>query len=546
LNMLVDEDSGNMDTTGLFVPDCRSTLVSADRCVWPDNVALANRIESHLRSNELRLCTPVVPIELARRLNIPRLSDVVREETYGSLQDDPAFDVQQRRLQQLIKSKAFGRAICGIVESERRHAMLYRKRPSRSMTPVARDLPSACRVLKIRCVRKIATRLYLRHVNERRRAQKDRLIGTDESSTHFLDRANRTIYLVLDLLPADVLLEWTIAGLMNTALGSPIDDISKLAAILRCKSEKHVGGVLRALGIVDRVGSEDDGSSDETEDADAKSVVLLHLKRGDPGARLIESDRSLVRLTPMRIFTKGEIVAWSSSKAPGENLRYGVVVSTRDADDSRIRSVQVRCDPRNIRWIPTTEIYSFLGASSSSSGATTRRQRQWDGKSSENRRMRVIEMNEESSERLDVASPSVSISKNSTADESGVPDVHAPSGPLKPTLLLDAVDEILGRAGMSLNMERADLIRNHLTVKSKLENANAALVKARASIDTLRREREEQRSRRICQICLTNEIECVLVPCGHTMCKACARSLRKRECPFDRRPIQSYVAFFTG
>ena len=83
--------------------------------------------------------------------------------------------------------------------------------------------------------------------------------------------------------------------------------------------------------------------------------------------------------------------------------------------------------------------------------------------------------------------------------------------------IMSAVDDILKRAGLSLESEKRELIRGHLELKTKLEKTSDELVKKTNALDELRREREEEKKKKICPICLTNNVNRVLVPCGHQL-----------------------------
>jgi sacsin len=48
-----------------------------------------------------------------------------------------------------------------------------------------------------------------------------------------------------------------------------------------------------------------------------------------------------------------------------------------------------------------------------------------------------------------------------------------------------------------------------------------------------------------CQICLINQVNVCLVPCGHTICEGCERQMHSNKCPFCRRGIQQRTKFFS-
>lgn len=47
-----------------------------------------------------------------------------------------------------------------------------------------------------------------------------------------------------------------------------------------------------------------------------------------------------------------------------------------------------------------------------------------------------------------------------------------------------------------------------------------------------------------CQICVSNDVTHVLIPCGHCICGVCSLSLRGNKCPFCRREISQKVHFY--
>jgi RNA polymerase sigma factor (sigma-70 family) len=47
-----------------------------------------------------------------------------------------------------------------------------------------------------------------------------------------------------------------------------------------------------------------------------------------------------------------------------------------------------------------------------------------------------------------------------------------------------------------------------------------------------------------CPICFAQDVDSVLVPCGHTICATCARSLPQPRCPFDRKQVTALLPFY--
>jgi hypothetical protein len=65
------------------------------------------------------------------------------------------------------------------------------------------------------------------------------------------------------------------------------------------------------------------------------------------------------------------------------------------------------------------------------------------------------------------------------------------------------------------------------------------LVKAKESL-------ESAASAYKCQICLTDDITHVLVPCGHTFCGTCVNQLQRNKCAMCRANIDKKIKFFVS
>ena len=47
-----------------------------------------------------------------------------------------------------------------------------------------------------------------------------------------------------------------------------------------------------------------------------------------------------------------------------------------------------------------------------------------------------------------------------------------------------------------------------------------------------------------CQLCFTNEVNRLFVPCGHLVCDDCGDQLRNRKCPFCRNTFSNICPFY--
>ncbi len=62
----------------------------------------------------------------------------------------------------------------------------------------------------------------------------------------------------------------------------------------------------------------------------------------------------------------------------------------------------------------------------------------------------------------------------------------------------------------------------------------------------LRQTLEQQLESFKCSICLSNNVDHVLVPCGHTFCEQCANHLQHNKCHYCRTMVQKKVKMFIG
>ena len=71
----------------------------------------------------------------------------------------------------------------------------------------------------------------------------------------------------------------------------------------------------------------------------------------------------------------------------------------------------------------------------------------------------------------------------------------------------------------------------------------AALSEARAENARLLAEAETRRTSLQCPICCANDVDAVLSPCGHALCRECAARVG-HQCPFDRAAVRAVVKLF--
>ena len=464
----------------IYVPDAKSILVERDRVVYVDDFSLAKRVEHF----SLCFASPSLNRTQCKFLGVKKLSDVVHEEIESMSEDNIAESLKtlEREMESTMRSKAFACTVASLIRYESHGS----HNSTTTMMTTVRSETSIVDTLskwKLRFVSKIRTRLLLRGTKE---------VARDNTSTSFLERKSQTIFVKTKSVH---LTDLVVARLVNRVLGSPLRDVSSIAALMRTQTIDD--DVLGLFGI------------------DMGKVESL--SRGVPGEILLKSDESMLRLTPLRNFRNGEVVAWEDDDV----LRYGVVQKL-DTDSNTGLSrvcVCIRSDSNSTKTFTSSEIYSFVDRG--------RGDKKMVGKDKKKRRSMLVSIDDD-----DVLT---STKDDEEEEESNSRKVVPIPG------IMNAVDDILKRAGLSLESEKRELIRGHLDLKDKLAKTSDELAKKSNALDELQREREEEKKKKICPICLGNNVNCVLVPCGHQLCSECLGSLRQKTCPFDRRPIQLHV-----
>lgn len=119
----------------------------------------------------------------------------------------------------------------------------------------------------------------------------------------------------------------------------------------------------------------------------------------------------------------------------------------------------------------------------------------------------------------------------------------------------DAVEGLIGRY-TELEKEIGP-IKNKINeeLAKKVATKNAELEKITNKLNSLRKVivvgldeivKPEDAQKKMCPICFENEVNTVLVPCGHTYCKGCSENDRSRnaKCPQCRSLINARIKLF--
>ncbi len=97
---------------------------------------------------------------------------------------------------------------------------------------------------------------------------------------------------------------------------------------------------------------------------------------------------------------------------------------------------------------------------------------------------------------------------------------------------------------MSLTDEQSRLMTESAHLRAVAAAREASLREAEAKVAALQGTVTGFKESFQCNICMSNDCDTVLVPCGHTLCGECAGRLRDSRCPFDRQRFTTHCKFF--
>jgi hypothetical protein len=289
--------------------------------------------------------------------------------------------------------------------------------------------------------------------------------------------------------------------------------------------------------------------------------------RGVPGERLLECDVAKVELVPNAMFRAGDIVAFSagpeatavaaekedSSEAAhgagfAATLRYGKVVSA-SAPEAVLQMSRIQVKTSNApsdsshRWLLSTEVYSFKSARL---GSVPEKPAVQTGANAAhlNPLLRLMKAANKLSGDSNTGSSASTNPTNDSAVKSASSSADQDGGSMAGVDVSDALISLMARAGIPVSMEKQEFMSRIL----ELERQNRAL-----EAETAQAKSESQESKRVvsrlqtsflCEICSTNPVDTVMVPCGHTICKTCVGQLARQKCPFCRADLRSKVKFY--
>jgi hypothetical protein len=491
------------------LPTAISTLEPAASLFFNDAPWILERIDS----SSMRATHTLLPLHLASRFGVPKLSEVVVESADQTFEPTAVSCADAERWTRLLSSPDFAD---GVARVGRNHGVIL-------------EVPEVCRLLspyQVRVVESIRTRFT--HTSGRDVTQQG------HGSQVFVDTAESVIYLAD--WPEYVRGEDLLAQAVSYALKQPT--VFPLGPLLRCADGSSIAPLLDALHIADTAGEG---------------------RRGVAGTPVLPVDQELLQLRPLREYHHGEVVAW---RADDNVMRYATVVSWKTetaADDSAptstggaaaaagglLQRVELRVDDQEnqVRSLLATQVFSFR----SNRGRHRALVPTGDGRPRSFGSAAAVGVDSlyEPEPEPEPAAPRAS---NPTAVAAS-PRTTA-SRPVPAAEVSRAVRDLLAMLDVPVSLDQQQLLQAKLQMQEQLSEAQRELQALRGGLTTAEEELEKYKEAFTCQICMDRNANVALVRCGHRFCNECMHRLQEssqnQKCAYCRQTYTDTVPFFTG
>ncbi|KAL7001510.1 hypothetical protein U1Q18_002661 [Sarracenia purpurea var. burkii] len=496
-------DLSNWESKAI-VPDDGCRLVHATSCVYVDYYG--SRYIKCIDTTRVRLVNPDIPERICTTLGIKKLSDVVVEELdqaehlqileqIGSV---PIVAIRQKLL-----SKSFQAALWGVVNSICSDISNFN-----SLTLENIQTCLAFVAEKLQFVQCLHTRfLLLPQSLDITRIGKESIIpewdsGSRNRSLYFVDRS-KTCILVAEP-PTYISVVDIIAIVVSQVLGCSIP--LPIGSLFLCPGDSETATVNLLKLLSEKRVDESTGG-----------------KNGFLGRVILPQDAIQVQLHPLRPFYSGEIVAWRYQS--GEKLKYGrVVEDVRPSAGQPLYRLKVESAPGVIEPLLSSHVFSFKGVSISNETSSAT----------------MLEDNHTVAEkRRCIKDP-----EGSGRGKSGLTQLNKElqCGRVSAAELVQAVHEMLSGAGINMDLEKQSLLQTTLLLQEQLKESQATLLLEQEKSDTAAKEADTAKAAWLCRICLSNEVDNTIVPCGHVLCRRCSSAVSR--CPFCRLQVSKVIRIF--
>lgn len=484
-----------------IVPDDGCRLVNARSCVYVDSYG--SRFIKHIDTSRLRLVHPDLPERLCTALGIKKLSDVVIEQLDEA---EPTQSVSQigsvplLMIKQKLLSNSFQAAVLDVINSI---GYGVPHLDCISLENIETKLVSVADNLQfVRCI--YSRFLLLPNSVDITYIGKESVIPDWEDGSR-----HRTLYFIgkgcmlVAEPPSCISVLDVIALIVSHVVGCPIP--LPVGSLFLCPQGSE-GAIVNLLKLR--------SEKQVTDSAGGKSGII--------GRVILPQDATQVQLHPLRPFYSGEIVAWRSQN--GEKLKYGKVVEdVRPSAGQALYRFKVESAPGVFESLLSSHVFSFKGVSVNNEASSAY----------------MPESNLITESRVTVEEPESSGTGQPGPTQTNK-ELHY--GRVSAAELVQAVHDMLSAAGINMDVEKQSLLQTTLTLQEQLKESQATLLLEQEKCDMATKEAEVAKAAWVCRVCLTNEVENTIVPCGHVLCRRCSSAVSK--CPFCRLQVSKTMRIF--
>ncbi|TDH74225.1 hypothetical protein CCR75_001452 [Bremia lactucae] len=493
------------EKSSIFLPSNSAVMQSMLMMVYNDSASLCTSISL----TELHVVHPRITTKCCKILEVPGITQIVTEELNGDLPLEVVVSDEIAHYNSVLTSQQFADGMRKIITAQQQKTSSY---DAMRFTIDYEDLNERIVNLvnyEIKCVVELNTRFIakLKYL--------DRIVDvskpTHQDSLSFLDQANRRIYITLRTVKGRMRSSYLVAQCINQLLGRILQDCSVLECILTC-DEVEIPEILNLLGIYE------------------DPLLITDKLRGVLGQPLCRVDGANVELAPLRSCQPGELVAVEDENG---NLCYAKILKKAPEDAVGIYRYEVTVNSSSTRWMSATQLYFFRSSRMRSSASELSGRRVMDHASNF------------TDDNVALPSSVVPISPvdqgSELVSEMSVPKASGPTIP--PANILSAVNDLLSRLNVTLDSSVEDLMAENIQLQHRLKLAEASRRAAATQIEKVLRDKKEIQDSLVCAVCLENQVNRVLIPCGHIYCASCVQQLPRPSCPICRQNIVSSSTF---
>ncbi|KAL4347431.1 hypothetical protein GQ457_17G023690 [Hibiscus cannabinus] len=486
-----------------IIPDDGCRLVHAKTCVYIDSYG--SRFVKHIDTSRLRFVHPNIPERICTFLGIKKLSEVVVEklDNEGNLETlDAIGSTSLAIIREKLLSRSFLCAVWTLINSITGYAPGIK---NMDLATIHSSLEFVAD--KLQFVKCLHTRFWLlSRSQDITLVSKDSIIpewenGSRHRTLYFVDQSKG--FILVAEPPAYISVLDVVSTVVSQVLGSPIP--LPIGSLFSCPegSEAAIVNILKL-------------HSDKREEIETTSSNLM-------GKEIMPQDALQVQLHPSRPFYRGEIVAWRTQD--GEKLKYGrVPEDVRPSAGQALYRFKVETVPGKTESLLSSQVFSFRSVSlgsSASSAILPEDNPVVTGNRTHN------EM-PESSER--------------GGRKSSQPIRELQYGRVSAAELVQAVNEMLSAAGINMDVEKQSLLQQTITLQEQLKESRTALLLEQERLDVAVKEADTAKAAWLCRVCLSNEVDMTIAPCGHVLCRRCSSAVSR--CPFCRIEVKKTIRIY--